>query len=300
MLKKMIIYLFLFSRLYANFEVAPQIQELSLDRQATQKIYLKNGTKKLKKIKIYSRRPEDQKTKDLYMGDWIIVYPKMVYLKPNSKKIIRMAARPPKGLVDGEYRSHLVFEEMPVKKYDNTEKDDEKVGIDLEIVHILVSTVYGYRGKLEYGGNFDTFKVVTDKKKTYLVSKITNTGTTALDVVYKTTYYKDVKKLKNEDLIAGKVMRENYYDSVVELNKISKGANKIKVEFYYRLKIKNREGKEGEKEYDEFKLGEKIIDIKRISAEKYLKELEGANKKEVEEERIEGKNKEEKSEVNKE
>lgn len=295
MIKKMIIYLFLFSGLYANFEVAPQIQEVSLDRQATQKIYLKNGTKKLKKIKIYSRRPEDQKTKDLYMGDWIIVYPKIVYLKPNSKKVIRMAARPPKGLVDGEYRSHLVFEEVPVKKYDNTEKDESKVGVDLEIVHILVSTVYGYRGKLEYGGNFDTFQVVTDKKKTYLVSKITNTGTTALDVVYKTTYYKDMKKLKTEDLLAGKVMRENYSDSLVELNKISKDANKMKVEFYYRVKIKNREGKEGEKEYDEFKLGEKLITIKKISAEKYLKDLEEkTNKKEVEEEKIEMKNKAEK------
>ncbi|WP_028855392.1 hypothetical protein [Psychrilyobacter atlanticus] len=294
MIKKMIIYLFLFSGLYANFEVAPQIQELSLDRQATQKIYLKNGTKKLKKIKIYSRRPEDQKTKDLYMGDWVIVYPKIVYLKPNSKKVIRMAARPPKGLVEGEYRSHLVFEEVPVKKYDNTEKDEEKVGVDLEVVHILVSTVYGYRGKLEYGGNFDTFQLVTDKKKTYLVSKITNIGTTALDVVYKITYYKDMKKLKTEDLLVGKAMRENYLDSVVELNKISKDANKMKVEFYYRVKIKNREGKEGEKEYDEFKLGEKLITVKKISAEKYLKELEEKTNKKEKEGTVEMKNKAEK------
>lgn len=283
MIKKVIIYLLLFSGLYADFEVAPQIQELSLDRQATRKIYLKNGTNKLKKIKIYSRRPEDQKTKDLYMGDWVIVYPKIVYLKPNSKKVIRMAARPPKGLVEGEYRSHLVFEEVPVKKYDNTEKDEEKVGVNLEVVHILVSTVYGYRGKLNYGGNFDDFQVVTDKKKTYLVSKITNTGTTALDVFYKITYYKDMKKLKTEELMVGKVMRENYSDFFVELNKISKDANKMKVEFYYKVKIERREGKEEEKEYDEFKLGEKLITIKKISAEKYLKELEKkTNKKEVE------------------
>jgi len=283
-MKKLIIciYLLLFSGIYANFEVAPQIQEISLDRQATQKIYLKNGTKKLKKIKIYSRRPEDQKTKDLYMGDWIIVYPKIVYLKPNSKKVIRMAARPPKNLVDGEYRSHLVFEEEPVKKYDNTEKDEEKVGVDLEVIHILVSTVYGYRGELEYGGNFEDFQVVTDKKKAYLSSKITNTGTTALDVFYKMTYYKDMKKIKTEDLVLGKVMRENYLDSVVELNEISMNANKMKVEFYYRVKIKNREGKEDEKEYDEFKLGEKLVTIKKISAEEYLENL-----KEVQDEKLE-------------
>ncbi|UUV18783.1 fimbria/pilus periplasmic chaperone [Fusobacteria bacterium ZRK30] len=268
------IYLLMISTLYANFQVAPQIQKISLDRPGTQKIYLKNGTNKLKKIRIYSERPEDQKTKDLYMGDWVIVYPKIVYLKPNSKKVIRMAARPPKGLVDGEYRSHLVFEEIPVKKYNNSEKDEGKVEVSLDIIHILVSTVYGYSGKLEYGGVFDDFQVVTDNKKTYLVSKITNTGTTALDVVYKIIYYENMKKLKAEDLLVGKAMRENYFDSVVELNKISKNANRMKIEYYYRVKRKEKEVEEGEAEYSEFKLGEKILSIEKITKEKYFKELE--------------------------
>ena len=280
MIKKLIVFIYLLtiSMVYANFQVAPQVQKLSLDRPGTQKIYLKNGTNKLKKIKIYSERPEDQKTKDLYMGDWVIIYPKIVYLKPNSKKVVRMAARPPKGLADGEYRSHLVFEEIPVKKYDNSEKDEGKVEVNIDIIHILVSTVYGYSGKLEYGGVFENFQVVTDEKKTYLVSRITNNGTTALDVVYKVTYYKDVKKLKTEDLLVGKAMRENYLDSVVELSKISKDANKMQIEFYYRLKKEAKIVKEGEEEYEEFKLGEKLILIERISKDKYFKELEEKNK----------------------
>ena len=281
-------YLLMTSVLYANFQVAPQVQKISLDRPGTQKIYLKNGTNKLKKIKIYSERPEDQKTKDLYMGDWVIVYPKVVYLKPNSKKVVRMAARPPKNLVDGEYRSHLVFEEIPVKKYDNSEKDASKVEVNIDIIHILVSTVYGYSGKLEYGGIFEGFQVVTDDKKTYLVSRIINTGTTALDVIYKITYYKDVKKLKTEDLLVGKAMRENYLDSVVESNEISKDANKMQIEFYYRIKKEAKKVKEGEEEYDEFKLGEKLISIERISKDKYFKELEEKNKVKTEE-RVESK-----------
>lgn len=288
------------SMVYANFQVAPQVQKLSLDRPGTQKIYLKNGTNKLKKIKIYSERPEDQKTKDLYMGNWVIIYPKIVYLKPNSKKVVRMAARPPKGLADGEYRSHLVFEEIPVKKYDNSEKDESKVEVNIDIIHILVSTVYGYSGKLEYGGVFENFQVVTDEKKTYLVSRIINTGTTALDVVYKITYYKDVKKLKTEDLLVGKAMRENYLDSVVELSKISKDTNKMQIEFYYRLKKEAKIVKEGEEEYEEFKLGEKIVGIKKITKENYFKELEKKNSEKVEKENIEGKKKEEKSEGKKE
>ncbi len=275
------------SVLYANFQVAPQVQKMNLNRPGTKKIYLKNGTNKLKKIKIYSERPKDQKTKDLYMGDWIIVYPKIVYLKPNSKKIVRMAARPPQGLADGEYRSHLVFEELPVKRYDSSEKDESKVGVNIDVIHILVSTVYGYSGKLEYGGIFEDFQIVTDKKKTYFVSKIINTGTTALDVIYRVTYYENMKELKTEDLLVGKVMRENYLDSVVELNKISKGANRMKIEYYYRIKKEEKKVKEGEKEYDEFKLGEKIIPIEKISKDKYFKELEKKNKEEVDAKKLE-------------
>jgi len=280
MVKRIIIFMCLLmtSGLYANFQVAPQVQRMNLKRPGTQKIYLKNSTNKLKKIKIYSERPKNQKTKNLYMGDWIIVYPKIVYLKPNSKKVVRMAARPPKDLADGEYRSHIVFEEIPVKKYDNSEKGEDKVGVNLEIIHILVSTVYGYSGKLEYGGIFDDFQVVTDNKQTYLTSKVINTGTTALDLLYKVTYSENMKELKTEDLLMGKVMRENYRDSVIELKKIPKNANRMKVEYYYRIKKEAKKVKEGEDEYDKFKIGEKKISIEKITKDKYFKELEKKNK----------------------
>lgn len=286
-MKKLIIciYLLLISVLYANFEIAPEIQEIDLSRQMTKKIHLKNGTNKLKKIKIYSQRPEDQKTKDLYMGNWIIVYPKIVYLKPNSKKIIRMAARHPQGLAEGEYRSHLVFEELPVKKYDNSEKDEKKVGVDIQIMYKLITTVYGYRGKLEYGGSFDDFKIIEDGKKIHLASKITNTGTAALNIFYRITYYKNMKVLKTEDVVVEKIMRENDLDSLVELNKISKGANKMKVEFYYRLKNKKTKENEGEKEYNEFKIGEKLISIKKLSMEEYTKGLKKVGNEKAEKEK---------------
>lgn len=272
-------YLLMTSVLFANFQVAPQVQKMDLKRPGTHKIFLKNDTNKLKKIKIYSERPRDQKTKDLYMGDWIIVYPKLVYLKPNSKKVVRIASRPPKDLVDGEYRSNLVFEEIPTKKYDNSEKDETKVGVNLEIIHILVSTIYGYSGELEYNGIFANFQVIDDSEQTYLASKVTNLGTTALDITYKITYYKNMKELKIENLLVGKAMRENYKDFVVELKEISKDADRMKIEYYYRQKKKENKVKEGEDEYDKFKLGEKIISIKRISKEKYLKELEKNKKK---------------------
>jgi len=269
----------LFVMSYGNFQIAPQIQTVNLERPSTNKIYLRNDTNKLKKIKVYAQRPKDQKNEDLYMGDWIIVYPKIIYLKPNSKKTIRMTARPPKGLAPGEYRSQLVFEEEPVKKYDKNENGSGKVGVNVEVLYVLVSTVYGYVGELEYKGTSEDYKVVVDGKDTYLASKITNTGTTALDVIYKITYYNGIKKLKEEELKLGKVMRENSKDLVVLLKNMSKKADKMKIEFFYRIRKNPKDVKGEESEYKEYKLGEKIIPIKRITKEEYFKSIKSKEKK---------------------
>lgn len=289
MIKKISVclYLWLVSILYANFEVAPQIQKIDLDRPSTQKIYLRNPTDKLKKLKIYSERPKDQKNKGFYMGDWIIVYPKIVYLKPKSKKILRMAARAPKDIENGEYRSYLAIEEIPLQVYDNTEENITEKSVEVKILYKIVSTIYGYKGKLNYDGEFGGFKIVEDGKKIQLISNIINSGTTALDTFYRITYYENNKKLKTEDLFLGKIMRENKKNFFKQLKKIPKNANKMKLELYYWV---NRDREEEIEDLEEFKLGEKIIPIEIISMKEYKKGLDEKNKKE----KIEVKNKGEK------
>jgi len=48
--------------------------------------------------------------------------PKQVTLKPGDRQIIKMALRRPKGLQDGEYRSHLLLTALPPKQAKNSEK----------------------------------------------------------------------------------------------------------------------------------------------------------------------------------
>ena len=45
--------------------------------------------------------------------DMLIFAPRRVTLAPNEPQSIRIAARPPKGLPDGEYRVHLLFRAIP-------------------------------------------------------------------------------------------------------------------------------------------------------------------------------------------
>jgi len=50
----------------------------------------------------------DQKTEDM-----IVYAPRKVVLAPHEPQAIRIAARPPQGLPDGEYRVHLLFRAIP-------------------------------------------------------------------------------------------------------------------------------------------------------------------------------------------
>jgi hypothetical protein len=65
--------------------------------------------------------PDD---KDKETADMIIYAPRRVTLAPHEPQSIRIAARPPQGLPDGEYRVHLLFRAIPpatpVSKSDQT------------------------------------------------------------------------------------------------------------------------------------------------------------------------------------
>jgi P pilus assembly chaperone PapD len=45
--------------------------------------------------------------------DMLIYAPRRVTLAPHQPQAIRIAARPPQGLADGEYRVHLLFRAIP-------------------------------------------------------------------------------------------------------------------------------------------------------------------------------------------
>ena len=54
--------------------------------------------------------PDDR---DKTAADMIIYAPRRVVLAPHEPQSIRIAARPPQGLPDGEYRVHLLFRAVP-------------------------------------------------------------------------------------------------------------------------------------------------------------------------------------------
>ncbi len=53
------------------------------------------------------------------IAPWVFVNPATFYLKPKSKKVIRVMVAPPEPLRDGEYRALITFREVPIRSGDN-------------------------------------------------------------------------------------------------------------------------------------------------------------------------------------
>jgi fimbrial chaperone protein len=67
--------------------------------------------------------------------------PKQVSLQPGERQIIKLVLRKPKGLKDGEYRSHLLFRALPAPRDATSETGGMSMTLNLHMSYSLPVTV---------------------------------------------------------------------------------------------------------------------------------------------------------------
>lgn len=106
------IILFLAHLSYAlNFSIAPTQFQVDLDKVETQEAYIINNTAQPLRIKVYVDIAEGYEKNNLNSN--IVVFPKIVSIKPGGKQVIRFRVKPKDGMTAGKYKSLLVFRESP-------------------------------------------------------------------------------------------------------------------------------------------------------------------------------------------
>jgi P pilus assembly chaperone PapD len=74
-------------------------------------------------------------------ADMIVYAPRRVTLAPHQPQSIRIAARPPKGLADGEYRIHLLFRAIPPARPVTQASAERPKGLQLQLIPIYGVTI---------------------------------------------------------------------------------------------------------------------------------------------------------------
>jgi P pilus assembly chaperone PapD len=77
---------------------------------------------------------------DKAAADMIVYAPRRVTLAPRQPQAIRLSARAPQGLPDGEYRVHLLFRAIPPAT-PVTEADKDAKGLKLQLIPIYGVTI---------------------------------------------------------------------------------------------------------------------------------------------------------------
>lgn len=107
---------------------------------------------------------------DLFADKLIRFSPRRVTVPPRSKQDVRVVIRKPKGLPDGEYRSHLVFRKLPKQTSVLIEGSDELQVSMVAIIEVSIPIIVRH-GKLSATATMtDLGTAITKEKQEFNVT----------------------------------------------------------------------------------------------------------------------------------
>ena len=125
----------------------------------------------------------EENEEGLYSDKIVRYSPRQITLEPGQTQIIRLMLRKPKGLADGEYRSHMLMQELPkVTKSDISkavEQGSDEITIEITTIIGISIPVIVRNGKLDSEvtlSNVAYVKNTDPEKKSYLTMEMHRTG----------------------------------------------------------------------------------------------------------------------------
>jgi P pilus assembly chaperone PapD len=108
--------------------------------------------------------------------DMLLYAPRKVTLPPNQPQAIRLSARAPEGLPDGEYRVHMLFRAIPAPMPAAQAKKAEGVAFQLRPIYGVTIPVIVRLGNLEATAGLSNVRKVTDGGKQAISLDISRSG----------------------------------------------------------------------------------------------------------------------------
>ena len=108
--------------------------------------------------------------------EMILFAPRKVVLPPEQPQAIRLSARAPQGLPDGEYRVHMLFRAIPAPQPVTAPKKIEGVAFQLRPIYGVTIPVIVRLGHLEAKAGISNVKKVTDGGKPAISLDLNRSG----------------------------------------------------------------------------------------------------------------------------
>ena len=114
--------------------------------------------------------------KEKVAQEMVLFAPRKVTLPPNQPQAIRLSARAPEGLPDGEYRIHMLFRAIPAPQPVAAPSKVDGVAFQLRPIYGVTIPVIVRLGNLEAKAALSNVRKVTDGGKPAIALDISRTG----------------------------------------------------------------------------------------------------------------------------
>ena len=108
--------------------------------------------------------------------EMIVYAPRKVVLPPNQPQSIRLSARAPEGLADGEYRVHMLFRAVPPPRPQVAPQKAEGVSFQLRPIYGVTIPVIVRLGNLEAKAALSNVRKVTEDGKPSIALDVSRSG----------------------------------------------------------------------------------------------------------------------------
>ena len=139
--------------------------------------------------------PVETGEEGLYSDKMVRYSPRQVILEPGQSQIVRLMLRKPRGLADGEYRSHMLLQALPkTTKSDISkavEKGSDEISVEITTIIGVSIPVIVRNGKLNTELNLANARYVKSsdpKLKSYVMLDMNRTGTQSTYGDFRVTY----------------------------------------------------------------------------------------------------------------
>ncbi len=211
-----------------SLQVAPHRFVFRIDQSNTQEAVVTNISNSPLKINVYCEIVPEQAEEE-YLGEWVIVYPRLLSINPGEQKVLRFSCRPPKGLKDGEYRALLFFEEIYNKK--DGEESTEDFALDFQLLTKLGVNLYGQVGRIIHKGEFKNVNFDYSDNQLKVTGDLENLGNAHLLTDVTVTILDSNQQVVREEVISSFPTHRHLTEVFEYTTDLEKGNYTIKIVF---------------------------------------------------------------------
>lgn len=232
-MKKIIVGIFIILTTITNaisFTVYPTRFEIDSKSVGIYEAEVVNNTEEPLRVTMYTEE-DDNFGKEHNINENIVVVPKSIALKPGASQTVRFRFKPDKNKTDGEYKSNIIFKEIPLDiKSVSKAENNENMTSNVRFITEMAVPVYALGDNLIREGELKNIKINIQGSVMNIEAQTISKGNSKIEFSYS---IKEVNGSYKTDGILGYSLRngESKISTSIPLEEKLKG-KKLEIKIY--------------------------------------------------------------------